>query len=188
MFNYIIFVLALTGFWMGGYGGKDLTVFSPALGSDTLSKNSQNLVKKIYERRDSLKLCGGDTNAEIALNSSSVYSLDRGRYLVQFICFLGAYQGNYHYIFAADNNFKILSLDIIEGKKKTSTKEIVGLPTFNPKTKTLTVYNKYRGLGDCGSWAKYQWRGDGFQLLEYREKQKCDGKYIDPEKYPKLYP
>lgn len=188
MFNYITLFLALIGFPLNNYRAEVFDYSSPIIAQTTISKNPQNLVKEIYERREQLKLCDGDINPEIALSGSSVYPLVQNKYLIQFICFLGAYQGTYHYILAEGDNLKILNFALIENKKRTVTNTIVGLPTFNPKTKNITVFNRYRGLGDCGSWAKYDWRGNQFQLLEYREKKKCDGKYIEPEKYPKVYP
>lgn len=45
---------------------------------------------------------------------------------------------------------------------------------------------KGRGLGDCGSEARYRWTGFGFQMLEYRHEPDCESGQSPPwaVKYP----
>ncbi|MCV6601095.1 MAG: DUF1176 domain-containing protein, partial [Cohaesibacter sp.] len=57
------------------------------------------------------------------------------------------------------------------------------------KTKSLTSFFKGRGLGDCGSLARWSLvKGDdgyAFQLEEMRVKDECDGNYAGgPDKWP----
>lgn len=39
--------------------------------------------------------------------------------------------------------------------------------TYDPETNILTSFSKGRGLGDCGSRARYVWQDYDFKLLEY---------------------
>ncbi|MEM8744321.1 MAG: DUF1176 domain-containing protein [Pseudomonadota bacterium] len=57
---------------------------------------------------------------------------------------------------------------------------------FDPKTKTLTAFEKGRGLGDCGAIPSYQWTGYGWRMTEYRYWGKCDGSRM-PEQWPAIY-
>ncbi len=57
---------------------------------------------------------------------------------------------------------------------------------FDPKTKTLIAFEKGRGVGDCGSIAKYRWSDIGWRMIEYRYWGKCDGTRM-PEDWPVIY-
>jgi hypothetical protein len=62
--------------------------------------------------------------------------------------------------------------------------EITGLPEFNNSAKTLTILNRYRGVGDCGSYATYAFEGDRALLKEFRAKLDCDGQGAEhPEQW-----
>lgn len=57
---------------------------------------------------------------------------------------------------------------------------------YDPKTKTLSAFEKGRGLGDCGSMPTYQWSKFGWRLMELRNWDKCDGSRM-PEKWPVVF-
>ncbi len=57
---------------------------------------------------------------------------------------------------------------------------------YDAKTKTLTAFHKGRGIGDCGSAAKYRWLDYAFRLLEFAYWGKCDGTK-GPEEWPVIY-
>ena len=46
---------------------------------------------------------------------------------------------------------------------------------YDADTKTITANEVARGIGDCGSQARYRWTADGLRLLSYRYWRKCDG-------------
>jgi uncharacterized protein DUF1176 len=58
---------------------------------------------------------------------------------------------------------------------------------YDPATRTLTSFTKGRGLGDCGSSARYRWREYNFMLLEFRSWETCDGTRM-PADWPVIYP
>jgi hypothetical protein len=47
--------------------------------------------------------------------------------------------------------------------------------TFDPKTQTLASFSKGRGIGDCGSDARWVWDGKAFQLLSEAFMSECRG-------------
>ena len=57
---------------------------------------------------------------------------------------------------------------------------------YDPKTKTLSAFEKGRGLGDCGSSPTYQWSKHGWRLMELRSWDKCDGSR-QREKWPVVF-
>lgn len=57
---------------------------------------------------------------------------------------------------------------------------------YDPKTKTLSAFEKGRGLGDCGSVPTYRWSKHGWRLMELRNWDKCDGSRM-PEQWPVVF-
>lgn len=155
-----------------------------------------SILLSFKQKAKDLNMCGGEIDENTYLNMSSVYRLNPGKYLVEILCFLGAYQGNYQYfIYINREKLDILPLEletyeINDSGEITSQKvtAISGIPDYNLGAQTLTILTKYRGLGDCGTLAKYKWQGNEFQLLEYRIKENCDGVYLEPEQYSLIYP
>lgn len=57
---------------------------------------------------------------------------------------------------------------------------------FDANTKTLSAFEKGRGLGDCGSVPTYKWNEYGWRMIEYRYWGKCDGSRM-PEDWPVIF-
>lgn len=160
-------------------------------------KANPKLLQEVNQALIKLNACEGQIDVSISDKNSSMYPINKKQYLVEFLCFLGAYQGNYEY-FLYDNvsskpKVTPLSLAVFEVDKsgqitRTNSRSIGGIPEYNSEEQTLTVVTKYRGLGDCGSLAKYKWENKEFQILEYRVKASCDGTYLEPEQYSRVYP
>ena len=154
------------------------------------------VLEEIRDRAEELQLCEGETNQE-TWTRSQIYSTGQGAYIAEILCFMAAYQGSYEYWLyePADAGAKIEPLTLTSFQE-TESGELVqweapgvgGLPEYDPKQQTLTVFSKARGLGDCGTLAQYQFADNAFQLMEYRAKLECDGNYIEPEDYPLIYP
>lgn len=158
------------------------------------SPEKEIIFRKIEDRKEQLKLCNQERDQALALDSAKIYGIADNLYLVEILCFLGAYQGNYQYLLFDDSDMTIskVSFPTFEGDnpnlRLTNTNTLVGMMEFIPESQILTVQAKTRGLGDCGSFAQYQWHKNRFQLLEYRQKFECDGVYVQPEDYPLIYP
>lgn len=74
----------------------------------------------------------------------------------------------------------------VEGKR-TSTRSLVGAE-LDTETQTLTTFAKARGVGGCGSSARYNWTdamGGFFYLVEARAKDECDEDLDTP--WPIIY-
>jgi hypothetical protein len=161
------------------------------------SEQKHKILTHIYENKQQLHLCNGEIDKSVSQNSSSIYRLNEKEYLVEIMCFLAAYQGNYQYFLYKniDSEFTIkplyFQLFSKNNRNKINLKNIRhlgGFPNYDQETQILTIYTKGRGLADCGSFSQYKWEQDRFKLLEYRLKSECDGNYIEPENYPQIYP
>ena len=126
------------------------------------------------------------------------FDLAPQQYLVEVMCARGAYQGEQRFMFYDESRTpptaQLLSFKTYEAANEKfesltpqETPEIWGLAEFNPQTKELTILNKYRGAGDCGSWARYGFEQGRPQLREFRAQTACNGKAAgDPRKWRKV--
>src|SRR5436305_10698186 len=87
-----------------------------------------------------------------------VYALSPGHSLVEVRCAWGAYQGSQLcYLYdetrqppgALPLTFEVRESPDDRSLVKSETREVWGLPTFDPRTGRLSVLNKFRGPGDC---------------------------------------
>ncbi len=152
----------------------------------------------VLQNRESLGICKGNFRAENGQKGmgSKAFQISDKKYLVQVMCFLAAYQGNFEYVLWIDEADKprVVSLEFDsfqepkegEKPKRVTSKSIAGLPRFNVRSQTMTNFTKFRGLGDCGSSALYKLEGDRMVLQEYRAKYVCDGNYV--QDLPVIYP
>jgi hypothetical protein len=116
------------------------------------------------------------------------------RSLVAVECYPGAYQGDALLYLASPAAKPVgpLKLQVYEDpgnghvKLKTAT-TILGVLDFTRSTGTLTVFDKFRGLGDCGVFSTYRLEGSRLVLTAARAKTACDGKPpFSTERWPKL--
>jgi hypothetical protein len=124
------------------------------------------------------------------------YPLADKQYLVEVVCTTGAYQGYQVYYFYDETKqqpvAKLLTFESRESQDEKSltkiqTTELWGLPTFDTNTKELKVFNKFRGIGDCGTLATYEFIDGQPKLKELRAKLACDGKGTgDPEQWTRI--
>jgi len=126
------------------------------------------------------------------------YQLAEKQYLVQVTCTGGAYQGYQVYYFYDETKqqpaAKLLTFESRESQDeksltKTEASELWGQPTFDERTKELKVFNRFRGVGDCGILATYGFVNGEPELKELRAKVNCDGKGAgNPEKWNRIVP
>jgi Protein of unknown function (DUF1176) len=125
-----------------------------------------------------------------------LHQLAEKQYLVQVTCTGGAYQGYQVYYFYDETKQqptgKLLTFESRESQDeksltKTEASELWGQPTFDEKTKELKVFNRFRGIGDCGILATYGFVNGEPELKELRAKINCDGKGAgNPEKWNRV--
>ncbi len=56
---------------------------------------------------------------------------------------------------------------------------------FDESTQTLSLFDKGRGVGDCGESSDWVWDGRAFRLISYRQMPSCMG--VAPGDWPVLY-
>jgi len=115
--------------------------------------------------------------------------------LVSVECYPGAYQpGIILYLLKEDSvrTATLLRLDGIEEDADDDGKALPyqmfdGLVNYRPKTSTLEILQKHRGLGDCGRFLRYHFTNGGFTLFETREQEcRTDGRVgsTDVDRWP----
>ncbi|MEX0271472.1 DUF1176 domain-containing protein [Leptolyngbyaceae cyanobacterium UHCC 1019] len=147
---------------------------------------AEMVLNNLLKNSKKIGLCKDSLDLEAAKRNSRVYELENRKYFVVFQCFLAAYQGNYEFLVvnqqpaAKKTVMKLTATEFRENQagkmQKVESSSIGGVPTYSPKQGVLTINSKYRGLGDCGSQAKYQVQSTGLKLLEFKAKLACDGK------------
>lgn len=178
-------------------GCTNRTEINSRISKQQVIVEDEQIIKAIYQQKDSLNLCNQEQDQDLSLDSTQVYKLNEQGYLVEILCFLGAYQPNYQYFFTLVNStsnieIKPIFFSTFKAKNKDlqliNSQTLTGITNFEPESKSLTIESKGRGLGDCGTFAVYQWENNHFNLQEYRYKGNCDGVYLNPEDYPLIYP
>ncbi len=114
--------------------------------------------------------------------------------LVAIECYPGAYQGDALLYLASPARKPVgpLKLQVYEDPgnghvRLTTATTILGVLDFARATGTLTVLDKFRGLGDCGVFSTYRLEGSRLVLIEARAKTACNGKPpFSPERWRKL--
>ena len=109
---------------------------------------------------------------------------ERTLYLVP--CSSGAYNFTYAAYVGSDGRYeRTWFADYSEDSSWTATPYLVN-PDWDDAAKRLTMFNKGRGIGDCGSIGEWQ-SYDGYLRLEkFYYKGDCDGEG-GPDEYPLVY-
>lgn len=155
----------------------------------------------VLENWEPLGVCLSEEDpweSEPARENIQAYSINDGEVLVEVTCDLFAYNGAYQYLVYGEENgnatVTTLALDTVDltedgtPQNPHQTTILYGFPLFDSQTRSLTMFNKFRGLGDCGSYSQYRYENQGLVLQEIRVKAACDGNYIEPEAYPLVFP
>lgn len=103
----------------------------------------------------------------------------------------GAYNQPYAFYQVYDGKASEVALPAMSDDGPTTTSGAVNVD-WDQSTRTLTAFDKGRGLGDCGTYDKWVLRDDpadvSFALVESRFKDDCDGEGDGPETWPLLWP
>lgn len=158
------------------------------------TEEKQAIIEKVYSQQQKINLCNQQRDKDLSQDSANIFILNDRTYLIEIICFLGAYQSNYQYLLfdRTSEEITVLNFDTFDNStdnlKLTNTNTLNGMTDFDTTEQNLIVISKSRGMGDCGSFAQYKWKLDRFKLIEYRYKKDCDEVYLPPENYPLIYP
>lgn len=130
--------------------------------------------------------CEEAFNSTMPADSTGIkfYSLAKQRYLVQITCTLGAYQGYQEYAYLDQSNkpttvrhlvFQTIEVPANGHIINQHTEQLWGLAEFDSQKKRLSLFNRFRGMGDCGFLASYAFVNGSPELVEIRAKLSCDG-------------
>jgi hypothetical protein len=74
------------------------------------------------------------------------------------------------------------------GKRRSGQNGQLIDPVWDIKSRTVTSIARGRSEGDCGVLERHRVTEAGeFELVEYREKEKCDGRVVRPEEFPLVF-
>lgn len=130
-----------------------------------------------------------DYDASHMRNARETAQLTANHTLYLLPCYTGAYNVIYR-VYVVDKRYPDeLRRSLFAGFSDENGwygKDSLINASFDPATRTLTAFEKGRGLGDCGSEPVYRWNEYDWRMIEYRHWGKCDGSRM-PEKWPVIY-
>lgn len=137
--------------------------------------------KAVFQKED----CDADPTAM----QPEAYALDGTRALAIIPCITGAYQGSSLGFIAPRGPGRsqrlVLPLTYSGNDPERADASYLTNDDFDPKTGTLSMSAKGRGLADCGMSASWIWNGQIFILSEMSLQQACGG--IEPGDWPTLF-
>ncbi|MCC2098955.1 MAG: hypothetical protein KDJ29_18840, partial [Hyphomicrobiales bacterium] len=85
-------------------------------------------------------------------------------------------------------NFSFLGFQSPKGRKRSAAPGTLIDPQWSVRRRTVTSISLGRRQGDCGTLERHRVTPEGsFKLIEYREKKRCGGKTVPPERFPLVY-
>ncbi|KZK99278.1 hypothetical protein PsAD26_05088 [Pseudovibrio sp. Ad26] len=121
----------------------------------------------------------------------NLYDIGNGVEVLEFSCTVGMHNLANLYIRRTSNTkqpAKLISLDRPKGQPNTS-RYILFNSFWDHNRNALTSFTVDRGLSDCGSFEIHRFTSQGYlELVEYRAKRECDGKFREPTDYPLIFP
>ncbi len=86
------------------------------------------------------------------------------------------------------NSFRFLTFSGPRGRERTTGPHELTSPSWDVRTRTVTGIGLGRASGDCGVLERHVVTPTGdFRLVEYREKERCDGRAVPPEQFPLVF-
>lgn len=117
----------------------------------------------------------------------TVAALDADHTLYILPCWSGAYNFSSRlYVGSADSFEQLAFAEYSSNFGWSATTTLVNA-FYDETDKTLSSFNKGRGIGDCGSTGRWQWQGFGFRMLEFAFKDDCDGEGEEAGDFPIVY-
>lgn len=120
------------------------------------------------------------------------YYLSEESSLWEIPCARFAYQGSsvFAIVYTPEpaKNFTYVMFDGPKGRVRSTDSNQLMNPRWDMARRIVTGISLGRGAGDCGVYERHRLGEDGqFTLIEYREKENCDGIATKPEAYPLIF-
>lgn len=123
-----------------------------------------------------------DDIADIGLEPE-VARLSGGKLFWGIACGRGAYNIIYRLFLSDEAGGHVAPLNLSDPAGGSSS-EVMNI-AYDPETRSLTNFDKARGLGDCGAITRWTWTGEDFVLAEQHLMPECKG--VPPEHWPVRY-
>lgn len=137
---------------------------------------------------DGLKKAECSVPIEDAAKAPDSFDLGACQKLFIVSCWQAAYQsGSIVYVMDSAGAARLMTFQNWNGKKLAPAMSL-SEADFDPNGKTISMFYKGRGVGDCGSMATWNWTGSEFKLKEYYFKEKCDGRSFAGERRWRIFP
>ena len=126
-----------------------------------------------FEARPDVRQCRSDTRFSPPFQSSvTVDRLSPDVELWGVPCFAGAYNFSFRYFITGPGGAD--PRPVAFPTSRAPTDEVVN-GRYDPASRTLSAFDKGRGLGDCGVASTWVWAGRAFVLKAEREMRECWG-------------
>lgn len=130
-----------------------------------------------------------ECRAEIMKQGVTAFRISAEMAVWQIPCDLFAYNASSVFVLvpvAQPDKFKFLDFQAPPGRTREDPYVLIN-PEWNARAHTVASFAKGRGLGDCGTYEVHKLVDGRFQLMEFREKENCDGKPTPPAQYKLVY-
>lgn len=113
-------------------------------------------------------------------------ALDESKGLYFLPCWGAAYNFGWKaYVELFEGQFAVVALpEYSPARGWSATTHLVNY-AYDPEAKTISTFNKGRGMADCGTSGTWQWGEYQFELIEFSAKAECDDG--DPGDFPVVY-
>ncbi len=136
--------------------------------------------KAVFAKED----CASDVPVD-----PEAHALDKTQALVIIPCLMGAYQGSALGYIAPRRGGKpkrlVLPTPYLGNDAERGDESYLTDADFDPKTGTLSMAAKGRGMADCGMSASWIWNGERFVLSDMALQQMCGG--AEPGDWPVIF-
>ena len=136
----------------------------------------------VLEAREDVQACRADS-WPAAEPLHTVNRLAEGRYLWGVECYRGAYNLGRAYWITGENgaDARPMLFPFAEGEPGN---QLTG-GVYDPETREMESASLGRGIGDCGTHARWRWTGEAFVLIHQATMEVCAG--MSPDDWPVLY-
>ena len=133
-----------------------------------------------------LKAADCETNLSDEMAKPSIDRLSPSAVLWGATCIAGAYNHMVYYFVVEQDKVRPALFETPSGSSGNggAPNELANAD-FDPKTMTMSAFDKGRGVGDCGTSGRWVWDGRAFRLLEFSDMPECKG--IESDAWPVVF-
>jgi hypothetical protein len=171
---------------MQGRLGSERVAEAPPVGLDPAAGSGPAEVPPMLMAQHAADT-GCQPMAELANgNDVEIVALDADTAMYLLPCWSGAYNFGWKaYVERFEGEYALQSFaEFNPSAGWTATTDLVNY-AWDDAAKTISTFNKGRGIGDCGTAGTWEWHEFAFRLLSFAAKEECDEGY--PGDFPVVY-